>query len=69
MSRFSSPKVLKVDQEDRRERIDFSYHLSDEQLIHWAQMPILDKLPQLDEMRRFTLMARAAPRAHRHRER
>ncbi|MBI3148919.1 MAG: hypothetical protein HYZ17_10465 [Betaproteobacteria bacterium] len=69
MSGFSSPKVLKVDQEDRRERVDFSYHLSDEQLIHWAQMPILEKLRQLDEIRCFTLVARAAPRAHEHSER
>jgi hypothetical protein len=61
--------VLKVDQEGRREGVEFSDHLSDEQLIHWAPMPILEKLRQLDEIRCFTLMARAAPRAYEHPER
>ena len=43
------------------ERMDFSYEISDERLLAYSQLPILDRLRWLDEVRRFTLMVRQAP--------
>ena len=43
------------------EKLDFRYTLSDEQLLAYSNRPILDRLKWLDEVRRFTLMVRAAP--------
>jgi hypothetical protein len=42
-------------------RIDFSYQISDERLLAWSKVPILEKLKMLDDLRRFTLAVRAAP--------
>lgn len=44
------------------ERIDFRYEISDERLLAYSRVPLLDRLKWLDELRRFTLAARAAPR-------
>jgi hypothetical protein len=46
------------------DRVDFSYHLSDERLIAYSEMPLIDRLRWLDDVRRFTLMARQAPTVH-----
>jgi len=43
------------------EQGDFSYHISDERLLAWAKVPIVEKLQMLDDLRRFTLAVRAAP--------
>ncbi len=43
------------------ERVDFSYEISDERLIAYSRLPLLDRLRWLDEVRRFTLMTREAP--------
>jgi hypothetical protein len=43
------------------DRVDFSYQIPDERLIAYSEMPLLDRLRWLDEVRRFTLMARQAP--------
>ncbi len=43
------------------ERMDFSYDISDERLLAYSQLPILDRLRWLDEVRQFTLMVRQAP--------
>lgn len=43
------------------ERMDFSYEISDERLLAYSQLPILDRLRWLDEVRQFTLMVRQAP--------
>ena len=43
------------------QRGDFSYHISDERLLAWAKVPVLEKLQMLDDLRRFTLAVRAAP--------
>jgi len=45
--------------------IDFTYEISDERLLAYSQLPILDRLRWLDEVRRFTLMVRAAPTVQR----
>lgn len=42
-------------------RIDFEYEISDERLLAYSRIPLLDRLKWLDEVRRFTLLARAAP--------
>ncbi len=44
-----------------RQRQEFSYAISDERLLAWAQKPILERLQMLDDLRRFTLAVRAAP--------
>lgn len=44
-----------------RQRLEFSYRISDERLLAWARRPIIERLQMLDDMRRFTLAARAAP--------
>jgi len=43
------------------EGMDFSYEISDERLLAYSQLPILDRLRWLDEVRQFTLMVRQAP--------
>ena len=50
-----------------RQKIDFSYEISDERLLAYSRMPIIDRLRWLDEIRRFTLMMREAPTVE-HRE-
>jgi hypothetical protein len=47
------------------ERMDYSYEISDERLLAYSQLPILDRLRWLDEVRRFTLMVRLAPTVQR----
>lgn len=47
------------------ERTDFSYEISDERLLAYSQLPIMDRLRWLDEVRRFTLMVRQAPTVQR----
>jgi hypothetical protein len=44
-----------------RQRLEFSYQISDERLLAWAQRPIIERLQMLDDLRLFTLAARAAP--------
>lgn len=43
------------------EKIEFDYERTDEQLIAYSSLPILDRLRWLDEVRQFTLMVREAP--------
>lgn len=43
---------------------DYSYELTDEQLLYFSSLPAIAKLRWLDEARRFTLMARRAPRTY-----
>ena len=43
-------------------RLDFSYQIPDERLIAYSRLSVIDRLRWLDELRRFTLMVRAAPR-------
>ena len=43
------------------EKIEFDYERTDEQLIAYSSLPILDRLQWRDEVRRFTLMVRDAP--------
>lgn len=40
---------------------DFYYEISDERLIAYSRVSLLDRLKWLDEVRRFTLAVRAAP--------
>ncbi len=40
---------------------DFHYEIPDERLIAYSRISLLDRLKWLDEVRRFTLAARAAP--------
>ena len=47
-----------------RQRLEFSYQISDERLLAWAQRPIIERLQMLDDIRRFTLTVRAAPQAN-----
>jgi hypothetical protein len=42
--------------------VDRSYTISDERLRAYAQVPLIDRLRWLDELVRFTLLWRAAPR-------
>lgn len=44
-----------------RQRVEFSYRISDERLLAWAHRPIIERLQMLDDLRLFTLAARAAP--------
>lgn len=39
---------------------DYSYELTDEQLLYYSALPAIAKLRWLDEARRFTLLAREA---------
>ena len=41
--------------------IDFHYEISDERLLAYSALPLIDRLRWLDEIRRFTLLLRAAP--------
>lgn len=43
------------------ERPDFSYQISDERLLAYGRLPLIDRLKWLDEVRRFTLLVRSAP--------
>ncbi len=43
------------------QQLDFYYEISDERLLAYHRVPLLDRLKWLDEIRRFTLVARAAP--------
>jgi hypothetical protein len=42
-------------------KVDFRYYVSDERLIAYSKVPLLDRLKWLDEIVRFTLMMREAP--------
>ncbi len=42
--------------------VDFRYTISDERLRAYASVPLIDRLRWLDELARFTLLWRAAPR-------
>ncbi len=42
--------------------IDCHYTISDERLRAYAQVPLIERLRWLDELVRFTLLWRAAPR-------
>ena len=42
-------------------KIDYLYFISDERLIAYSKVPLLDRLKWLDEIVRFTLMMREAP--------
>ena len=42
--------------------IDCSYTISDERLRAYARVPLLERLRWLDELARFTLLWREAPR-------
>jgi len=44
-----------------RQRLEFSYRISDERLLAWARRPIIERLQMLDDLRLFTLAARTAP--------
>jgi hypothetical protein len=43
------------------ERVDFAYEISDERLIAYSRIPLIDRLRWLDEVRRFTWIVRNAP--------
>lgn len=43
-----------------RQRLEFSYRISDERLLAWAQRPIIERLQMLDDLRLFTLAVRVA---------
>ncbi|MDP2827366.1 MAG: hypothetical protein Q8O37_02035 [Sulfuricellaceae bacterium] len=45
--------------------VDFSYEISDEHLLTYSRLPIMDRLRWLDEVRIFTLMVRQAPTVQR----
>jgi len=45
------------------EPVDFTYEISDERLLAYSALPIIDRLRWLDEIRQFTLAVRAAPEA------
>jgi hypothetical protein len=42
--------------------VDCSYTISDERLRAYARVPLLDRLRWLDELVRFTMLWREAPR-------
>jgi len=44
------------------EQVDFAYQISDERLLAYSRMPLLDRLKWLDDVRLFTLMMREAPK-------
>jgi len=44
----------------RIENYDYSYELTDEQLLYYSALPAIAKLRWLDQARRFTLLARKA---------
>lgn len=45
------------------EKVDFSYEIADDRLIAYSRLTPLERLCWLDEVRRFTLLVRAAPHA------
>ena len=50
----------------RIENYDYAYDLTDEQLLHFSDLPAIAKLRWLDEARRFTLVARQASPTYDH---
>lgn len=44
----------------RIENYDYSYELTDDQLLYYSALPAIAKLRWLDQARRFTLLAREA---------
>lgn len=57
---------MKAREVDRQYRVveDYWYDLSDDQIRHGVSMTPLQRLTWLDEARRFTFMARRAPRTY-----
>ena len=49
-----------------RTSADIYYVISDERLLAYAKVPLIDRLHWLDELVRFTQMWRTAPDAVRH---
>lgn len=47
-----------------RGNANIRYVVSDERLLAYAQVPLLDRLRWLDDLVRFTQMWRAAPRSN-----
>lgn len=45
----------------RIDAADFAYEISDERLLAYSALPIIDRLRWLDEIRQCTLAVRAAP--------
>lgn len=43
---------------------DYSYELTDEQLLYYSSLPPIAKLRWLDEARRFTILMRGARRTY-----
>jgi len=43
---------------------DYSYELTDEQLLYYSALPAIAKLRWLDEARRFTILMRGARRTY-----
>jgi hypothetical protein len=43
---------------------DYSYELTDEQLLYYRSLPAIAKLRWLDEARRFTVLMRGARRTY-----
>jgi hypothetical protein len=43
---------------------DYSYELTDEQLLYYSSLPAIAKLRWLDEARRFTILMRGAQRVY-----
>jgi hypothetical protein len=43
--------------------VDFSYTITDEKLVEYAAVPLIDRLRWLEELAIFTAAWRAAPRA------
>lgn len=46
-------------------RLDFTYEISDERLLAYGRLSIMDRLRWLDDVRLFTLMVRQAPAVQR----
>lgn len=42
-------------------KVDYHYTISDQRLVAYSKIPIMERLKWLDEIVRFTLMVRAAP--------
>ena len=57
---------MKAREADGQYRVvdDYWYDLSDDQIRHGVSMTPLQRLAWLDEARRFTIMARSAPRTY-----
>ena len=45
-------------------KYDYSYELTDEQLVYYSSLPAIAKLRWLDEARRFTILMRGARRTY-----